>query len=560
MIVPATVVLTWGEVAVSPAVLAAFAVLGIAASRVSFDGFPNGRNRYSPACLVLLAAGLVGGPTVGVVAGLAGAPRVGVRRGDLFWASEAALLGCVVGVVSLAAWPLPLRVCVAVGGGALVTMSALAAVYWARGLGGFRELSSQARLVFGEAVLAVPLLLVLAESYPRSPLAVLGVLASVIVVMWLAQSGRARYRAAIEAERERARTDALTGLLNRRGAEEALAQEHLRLGRSGETAAVVLVDLDRFHWINHTYDMAGGDLVLRELCRRVKRELRRSDLVGRWGGEELLVIAPNLDPAALPVFAEKLRRLVRDTPVEIGSDQLTVTCSVGAAMLDPSAAPEVSIQRANRALSRAKERRDTACTDSTSKAARTLHRETQVDALTGLLTWQALAAFVLPREIERALETGQPLALLRIDVDQLKKINDLFGHRLGDVVLAGVADSIVGVVGREELVFRIGGDEFAVLLPLPGEQALEAAEQILRNIARRSFADEAEMPASLARVTASIGLTTLPSDTPAGAEADLLAHTLLSGAEDAMLDAKTRGGDRIASTAYDAAPSTGHAV
>ena len=212
--------------------------------------------------------------------------------------------------------------------------------------------------------------------------------------------------------------------------------------RGGDPAALLLLDFDRFHWINNTYDYAGGDLVLRAISQRLVAELRTSDLVGRWGGEELVVLAPALDPAALGVLAEKLRRVVRDLPVRIGEEEWTVTCSVGGAMLDPAASFEVALQRANRALSRAKLERDTAIVDSTHESRPRAGLETQTDSLTGLLNHQAFARLVLPREIERAINTNTPLTLLLIDLDDFKLINHLYGHQIGDQVLTGVADTI----------------------------------------------------------------------------------------------------------------------
>lgn len=402
--------------------------------------------------------------------------------------------------------------------------------------------------------LAAPAAALLLASYGRHPRLVLLTLASLLATFALARRRRERYVAELSVERERARRDALTGLLNRRGAEEALAQEHARVARGRASAALLLVDFDRFHWINQRYDMAGGDLVLRELSRRLVAELRVSDVVGRWGGEEVIVIAPSLDAAALGVFAEKVRRIVRDTPVAVGEESVTVTCSVGATMLDGSSLVQASLQRANRALKQAKERRDTATVDAALERRPAELREMQVDALTGLLNYQSLASFVLPREIERAAQSAQPLALLVVDIDRLKVLNDIFGHATGDRVIAGVADAVTAVVGREDLVFRIGGDEFAALLPVELAAACERAEAVVRAVARRAFADEDAIPEALARVTVSVGVAALAPE-GAAADAALASQVLLTTAEDAVLEAKSSGGDR-----WTAKPVTNEAV
>jgi diguanylate cyclase (GGDEF)-like protein len=535
--VPAGIAATWPGRGLAVWTIPAFVALGFLAGRIRFGPSGQGRDRYSPGCLVVVLAGLVGGPAAGAAAGAAAAHRFGDRRADLYWLSEAALAGLAAGLVGLTGMPVPLRVVLALASVQLLTTAALAAVQRIRPRADSPAISKRMLLVLAiELAAATPLLVLLVESYVRGPALVLLTVAALLCVFWLVQRGRDGYQRELSSERERARRDELTGLLNRRGSEEALAQEHARVARGGLTTGLLLLDFDRFHWINQAYDLAGGDLVLRELSRRLVGELRAGDVVGRWGGEELIVLAPGIEPAAISVLAEKVRRIVRDTPVRVGDADVVVTCSVGATMLDGGVNAEVSLQRANRALKQAKELRDTARVDSAYERRDEGFSETQVDALTGLLNRQALASLVLPREAERACAGVQPLALLLVDLDDLKQLNDRFGHVVGDQVLAGVADAITGVVGREDLVFRTGGDEFAVLLPLGRESACERADAVLRAIGRRAFANERIAPSALARVTASIGVALLTEGTMD--DADLAARALLTTAEDAALEAK----------------------
>jgi diguanylate cyclase (GGDEF)-like protein len=543
-LIPAALLATWRHQQLSVWATCALVALAFGASRITFMGVPRQPARYTPGCLVVVTAGLLGGPVVGVLAGLAAAHRYPDRRANVFWSSEAAVVGCTAGLIGVSSLPLAARVVLGLAAVQLITMAALIAVFRVRRIvASERFLRAHAEALSIEFLAASPLLVVLLKSYPGNDVLVLLTIGCLLGMLSLVERGRERYLREIDTERARARTDALTGLLNRRGSEEAFAQEHARIQRGGTTAGLLLLDFDRFHWINRTYDMAGGDRVLRELSHRLESELRTSDVVGRWGGEELIVIAPNLEPAAIGVLAEKVRRLIRDTPVTIGDANVVVTCSVGATMIDAASPTEVSLQRANRALTQAKEERDTVRVDSAHQASAGTVRETQVDALTGLLNRQAFAQLVLPREIERALQTGQPLALLMIDLDNLKALNDLFGHTAGDLVIAGVGDTIATIISRDELVFRVGGDAFAVILPLPLREAHATAESILSAIARRPFTSEHVMPSSLAHVSASIGIAELNGADEA-AEARLIAQALITSAENAMLEAKQGGGGR----------------
>jgi diguanylate cyclase (GGDEF)-like protein len=532
--------------------LVGFAALGFGASQIRFGSLPREGERYSPGCLVVVAAALVGGPATAVIAAVAAAPRFSDRRATLFWLSEAACVGVVAGLTAQLPGPLPLRVAGTLLSVQLFTVLALAVVCSARSLSSPRSLLKEtAGIVFlVELAAATPIITLLVRSYAGDPVLVYATIAALLAVIWIAQRGRDDYLRELSSEREHARRDPLTGLLNRRGSEEALEREHARVARGGETAGVLLIDFDRFHWINQAYDLAGGDVVLRELSQRLLSESRTGDVIGRWGGEELIVVAPGLDATALLVFAERARRLVRDTPVQVGETLLTVTCSVGAAMLDGEADRAVSLQRANRALKQAKETRDTACSDTTHEMTVRTSRRTDVDQLTGLLNRQALADVVLPREVERSLEHGHPLALMLVDVNDLKKINDLFGHAFGDHVVSGVAETITAIVGREELVFRIGGDEFAILLPVDPAAVASIATALLTAIARRRFASESSMPAGLTQVTASIGAASLATGNPV-ADMALATQTLMTLAEDALIEAKETATFRAKTTIID---------
>jgi diguanylate cyclase (GGDEF)-like protein len=130
--------------------------------------------------------------------------------------------------------------------------------------------------------------------------------------------------------KEQARHDSLTGLLNHSTTLTALTQELSRAERSHQPLAVLIADLDHFKQVNDTYGHPVGDTVLRETAQRLRETARLYDHVGRIGGEEFLIVAPNCDLGALRECAERFRMAISDMPFDTPSGQLTVTMSIGA--------------------------------------------------------------------------------------------------------------------------------------------------------------------------------------------------------------------------------------
>jgi diguanylate cyclase (GGDEF)-like protein len=137
--------------------------------------------------------------------------------------------------------------------------------------------------------------------------------------------------AAREALRNRADHDALTGLWNRGAICEVLGRELSRARRCGAPLAVAIVDLDHFKSINDTHGHAAGDAVLREAGSRMSSSLRPYDSVGRYGGEEFLIVLPGCDVPFGLACAERLRASLAKEAIQIGDTQVPVTCSVGVA-------------------------------------------------------------------------------------------------------------------------------------------------------------------------------------------------------------------------------------
>jgi diguanylate cyclase (GGDEF)-like protein len=129
-------------------------------------------------------------------------------------------------------------------------------------------------------------------------------------------------------------TDSLTGLLNRRAIDEVVRNELRRHNRYRSPLALGVIDADHFREINHRYLLPGGDQVLIGLARTVAGCLRTVDAVGRIGGEEFLVVAPetNLDGAA--ALAERIRATVENAHITYNGEAIPVTVSLGFAVAD----------------------------------------------------------------------------------------------------------------------------------------------------------------------------------------------------------------------------------
>lgn len=157
-----------------------------------------------------------------------------------------------------------------------------------------------------------------------------------------------------EALRIRATHDSLTGLKNRGMILERLCADMARSSREHTPCGVLILDIDRFKLINDTAGHAAGDAVLRELARRFQESMRPYDAIGRYGGEEFLIILPGCDSVNTVKQAERFRRLIGETPVSYNNTELTVTASFGATSWMPGYLPEVLVQTADEALYKAK--------------------------------------------------------------------------------------------------------------------------------------------------------------------------------------------------------------
>lgn len=158
-----------------------------------------------------------------------------------------------------------------------------------------------------------------------------------------------------EALREQTIRDPLTGLFNRRFLDESLGREIARARRDSRPLAVLMIDIDRFKQLNDTYGHPAGDVVLRRVGELVRSRARGGDLPCRYGGEEFLLVLPNMTPDTAVARAEEWRASIECQPIAYGNDVLSVTVSIGvAAFPGDGDTREALIKAADEALYAAK--------------------------------------------------------------------------------------------------------------------------------------------------------------------------------------------------------------
>ncbi len=165
-----------------------------------------------------------------------------------------------------------------------------------------------------------------------------------------------------------------------------------------------------------------------------------------------------------------------------------------------------------------------------------LERLALVDEMTGLYNFRYFGQR-MDEEISSSMRSGQPLALILVDVDHFKHYNDTYGHPQGDRALVKLANLLRRCVRRSDVVFRYGGEEFIVLAPgADGSQAHTLAERIRRRVEETDFSDGSGGAGPSLSVSA--GFSVYPQWSGDAAE-------LLRGADEALYHAKRQGGDRV---------------
>ena len=162
------------------------------------------------------------------------------------------------------------------------------------------------------------------------------------------------YREHLEVQRQKALVDPLTGLPNRAAWSERLDHEVNAWHQRGNSLSLAMLDLDHFKRINDGYGHLAGDKVLKIIANVLRKRLRPSDFIARFGGEEFVLLMPDSSLSDALAVGEVLRAAIAACPFHFKGEPVTITVSMGVAQLQPSERSELALKRADEALYRAK--------------------------------------------------------------------------------------------------------------------------------------------------------------------------------------------------------------
>lgn len=151
------------------------------------------------------------------------------------------------------------------------------------------------------------------------------------------------------------RTDPLTGVFNRRAILSQLEIELPRAQREKKKVSISLLDIDHFKNVNDTYGHMAGDDVLRECVKRIGYAIRTYDSLGRFGGEEFLIVIPGTEESEAYAIGERIRSVIGRKDILVNGSRIPVTASQGLVTWDGNASIDDLIDRADKALYQAKE-------------------------------------------------------------------------------------------------------------------------------------------------------------------------------------------------------------
>ena len=384
----------------------------------------------------------------------------------------------------------------------------------------------------------------------------------------------------IKSHATEARTDALTGLANRRAFDDETTRLFAEFQRRGQTFSIVMIDVDHFKKFNDTHGHQAGDEVLRGVGRVLQKSTRGTAVAARYGGEEFAVILPGTSVTDATVAAERVRRAIADTDFHFQGNTLRVTVSVGVADLIRGEDIAAMIERSDVALytSKAAGRDRTHWHDG--QQAHPVNQETEQpqvepevpkpeeaesepvqsppedslqqpepateqptaekptdstedpdDQLHGFCDGATFCR-VVDHRLAEWRRGGEPPSILFIRVDDYQRIVSARGKQVGDQILKTTTQFLNAAIRDMDLAAHYEASTFALLLPGAGlVNAVGAGERLRKAIARCSIpADDGEL-----QFTVSIG--------GAEATADDDIRRLLERGQQALGAAVKSGGD-----------------
>jgi diguanylate cyclase (GGDEF)-like protein len=146
------------------------------------------------------------------------------------------------------------------------------------------------------------------------------------------------------------RTDPLTKMSNRRDMIEKIDHEKKRFARNGKPFVLIMIDIDNFKLVNDKHGHDAGDFVLESIAHLMQSSVRKQDIIGRWGGEEFLLLLPETNVEGGKSLSEKIRKSVSTTPYVIGDLKIPITVTAGVSVYDRPMTFEQCIKMADQAL------------------------------------------------------------------------------------------------------------------------------------------------------------------------------------------------------------------
>lgn len=163
------------------------------------------------------------------------------------------------------------------------------------------------------------------------------------------------FRNHLEEQRQRAMIDSLTGLANRAGLQKRMEEEFARWQRYGGELLLAVLDVDHFKQINDRFGHLAGDKVLRLIAQQLQRRLRKSDYIGRFGGEEFVLLLPGTSHEQAAVALDALRAGIEESPFHFKAERVTITLSIGYTAFRQGDTLDQVFDRADRAMYQAKQ-------------------------------------------------------------------------------------------------------------------------------------------------------------------------------------------------------------